>query len=126
MSRVVISGTAPYDVFVGRGRCPRSGEESEWAIPREIALCDRRAVGERYRVWLWSGICADRVDLAALAGLHGKVFGVRRANEAWHVPVLEAGAMWALAEQARRLQARLVQMNRERRRKAARERAARR
>jgi hypothetical protein len=52
-----------------------------------------------------------RVQPAELLELHGKVFGVARKEwEAWHVDVLEAAAMWALAEQARRLAARLEAM----------------
>lgn len=120
MSRVVICGAVPFDAFIGRGRCPVTGEWSRWAIPASIALCSRTAVAAAYRVWLWGEIGAGRVDLAELASLHGKVFGVRRAPEGWHAPVLDAAAMWALAEQARRLEARLAEMNAERRRRVSR------
>lgn len=124
MSRVVVAGTAPYDVFVGRGRCPGGEAESPWAVPRSIALCRRVEVVRRYRVWFWSEIQAGGVDVGELAALHGKVFGVRKAAEGWHVVVLEAAAMWALAEQARRLEVRLGKLKEERRREAAAERVA--
>lgn len=115
MSRVVICGTAPYDVFVGRGRCPLGGERSRWAIPPSVSGGSRAQVAVWYRAWLCSEIKAGRVDLAELASLHGKVFGVRRASEGCYAAVLDATAMWALVEQARRLEARLAQMNAARR-----------
>jgi SpoVK/Ycf46/Vps4 family AAA+-type ATPase len=63
-----------------------------------------------YRAWLRSEIAAGRVDLAELASLHRKVLGVRRASERCYAAVLDEAAMWALAEQARRLERRLAEM----------------
>ena len=110
MSRVVVCGTAPYDVFVGRGRCPVGAERSRWAIPPAVCGGSRAQVAVWYRAWLRREIKAGRVDLAELASLHGKVLGVRRASEGCYAAVLDAAAMWALAEQARRLERRLVEM----------------
>lgn len=110
MSRVVVCGTASYDVFVGRGCCPLGGERSRWAIPPAVSGDSRSRVAVCYRVWLRGEIEAGRVDLAELAGLHGKVFGVRRASEGCYAAVLDAAVMWALVEQARSLEGRLAEM----------------
>jgi hypothetical protein len=110
MSRVVVCETAPYDVFVGRGRCPLGGERSRWAIPPSVSGGSRAQVAVWYRAWLRSEITAGRADLAELASLHRKVLGVRRASECCYAVVLEEAAMWALAEQARRLERRLAEL----------------
>ena len=85
MSRVVICGAVPFDAFIGRGRCPVTGEWSRWAIPPSVPDCSRVAAVSGCRAWLWEEIKA-----------------------------------WALAEQARRLEARLAEMNAERRRRVSR------
>jgi hypothetical protein len=114
MSSVVHCRRAEYDVYIGRGRCPRSGEPSRWGNPfshREtcspgvIRAGSRAEAIERYRRWLWERIKAGEVDLAGLASLHGKRLGCWCAPEACHGEVLDAAAFWALREQARRLAA---------------------
>jgi len=93
-----------YDVYIGRGRCPRTGEVGRWGNPFRIGPDgDRQQVIAAYRRWLWDRICAGEVELGALIALHGKRLGCWCAPEACHGEVLEAASFWALSEQARRL-----------------------
>jgi hypothetical protein len=59
---------------------------------------------DRARRWLWEEIESGRVTVAELVGLHGRRLGVRTASEGWFAEVLQSASMWALAEQARRLE----------------------
>lgn len=102
----------PYDVYIGRGRDPRTGEPGRWGNPFShrpsrlagvTVVATREEAVERYRRWLWEEIESGRVDLAELASLHGKALGCWCEPEACHGEVLEAAAFWALGEQARRL-----------------------
>jgi hypothetical protein len=102
-NQFVICGSAPYDVFVGRGACPETGESSQWAVPGWMPGATREELAAQYRSWFWDEIKAGRIDLAELVSLHGKVFGAAEAPEGWHCGVLEAASMWSLIEQARRL-----------------------
>lgn len=109
MSRVVIHGQGEYDVFVGLGPCRGVKCRSRWEPARWVLA--GKAVGrqERARRWLWGEIEAGRVTLGELVGLHGRRLGVRVASERWFAELLDGAAMWALAEQARRLEARFAQ-----------------
>lgn len=73
-----------YDVYVGRGRDPRSGQPGEWGNPfshRPSSVAGVIVVGsveeaiERYRHYLWEEIHSGRLPLARLAALHGKRLG---------------------------------------------------
>lgn len=109
---VVASSAEPYGVYIGRGACPRSGEVSRWSVPGSIALGDPTAAGEAYRRWLWSELSWGRVGVGDLIALNRKVFGVRLLEEAVHAPVLRSAALWAMAEQARRLERRFDERRR--------------
>lgn len=115
MSRVVIHGQGEYDVFVGLGRCRGVAARSRWEPARWVLA--GKAVGrqERARRWLWGEIEAGRVELEELVGLHGCRFGVRVVGESWFAELLQAASMWALAEQARRLEVRFAEKVAERR-----------
>jgi hypothetical protein len=63
----------------------------------------------RVRRWLWEEIEAERVMLGELVALHARRLGVRVSGERWFAELLDAAAMWALAEQARRLEVRFAQ-----------------
>lgn len=100
-----------YEVYIGRGRCPLTGEHGVWGNPFRIgADCDREEVLRRYRVWLWREIQAGRIELGHLASLHGKRLGCWCAPRRCHGEVLEAASFWALGQQARRLERRVAEL----------------
>jgi hypothetical protein len=100
-----------YDIYIGRGRCPRFGRPGQWGNPFRVNVDgDRDEVIGRYREWLWAEVGAGRVDLAALASLHGKRLGCWCAPRRCHGEVLEAAAFWALGQQARRLERRVAEL----------------
>lgn len=110
-SRVVDCRVSVYDIYVGRGPDPRTGEPGEWGNPFRIGLDgSREEVIEKYRRHLWAEIEAGRVDLGALVALHGRTLGCWCAPRRCHGEVLEAAAVWALGEQARRLSGRVAEM----------------
>jgi len=109
---VVHCKRAPYDIYIGRGADPRTGEPGRWGNPFShrpsrasgvTRVVSREQTIERYRSWLWEQIKAGEVDLAELASLHGKALGCWCAPQPCHGEVLEAAAFWAVCEQARRL-----------------------
>ena len=111
LARVVDCRHSRYDVYIGRGRDPRGGEPGGWGNPFRVGVDGSRGeVIEKYRRRLWAEIQAGRVDLAALAALHGKTLGCWCAPRPCHGEVLQAAASWALAEQARRLSRRVGEM----------------
>lgn len=86
----------PYDVYIGRGKDPRTGERPGWGNPFRIGPDDERAeVIERYRCWLWRQIKSGRIKLPELAALDGKTLGCWCAPEPCHGEVLAAAAAWA-------------------------------
>lgn len=110
-SRVVDCRSSVYDVYIGRGRDPRGGEPGRWGNPFRIgADGSREAVIAKYRHWLWVEIQAGRIDLAELVALHGKTLGCWCAPRPCHGDVLQAAAVWALGEQARRLSGRVGEL----------------
>ena len=100
-----------YDLYIGRGNCPRTGERGRWGNPFQIGPDgDREEVIEKYRRWLWKEVKASRISVADLASLHGKTLGCWCAPQTCHGEVLEAASVWALSEQARRLAGRVAEM----------------
>jgi hypothetical protein len=95
-----------HDVYIGRGRDPRTGEPGRWGNPFRIGRDgSRKQVIAAYRRWLWDQLCCGEIELRELIALHGKRLGCWCAPEQCHGQILEAASMWALAEQARRLAA---------------------
>ncbi|HXV06301.1 MAG TPA: DUF4326 domain-containing protein [Solirubrobacterales bacterium] len=98
----------PYDIYIGRGRDPRSGEPGRWGNPFShrpsgqavTRVATRAEAIERYRAWLWEQIKAGRVDLDELAALDGKTLGCWCAPEPCHGEVLAAAASWAAARKS--------------------------
>jgi hypothetical protein len=110
-----------YDIYIGRGRCPRTGRPGKWGNPfshRQSRVAGVIVVGsideaiEPYRLHLWEEIRLGRLPLARLAALHGKRLGCWCAPRRCHGEVLEAAAFWALGQQARRLERRVAELTR--------------
>jgi hypothetical protein len=94
----------PYDVYIGRGRDPRTGEPGEWGnpyshrpsrVPGVIVVGSVAEAIERYRRKLWEEVCSGRLPLERLAALHGQTLGCWCAPGPCHGDVLEAAAAWA-------------------------------
>lgn len=86
----------PYDVYIGRGRCPRTGERGRWGNPFRVGRDGtREQVIEKYRVWLHEEVRTGGVDMRELAALEGKALGCWCAPRACHGEVLERAAAWA-------------------------------
>lgn len=109
----------PYDVYIGRGRCPRTGEPGEWGnpyshrpsrVPGVIVVGSVDEAIARYRCDLWEQLRSGRLPLERLAALHGKRLGCWCAPGRCHGEVLDAAAMWALGQQARRLARRAAEL----------------
>ena len=104
--KVVHCKRESYDVYVGRGRCPRTGAAGRWGNPFShrpsghdvIRVATREEAIERYRAWLWAQIEAGRVELAELVALHGRTLGCWCAPESCHGEVLAAAAAWAAGQ----------------------------
>lgn len=107
MAAVVHCKRARYDIYIGRGRDPRTGEPGKWGNPFThrlsrvdgvIVVGSRAEAIERYRAWLWQQIRSGAISLQALAALDGKVLGCWCAPERCHGEVLAAAAAWAAAQ----------------------------
>lgn len=82
-----------YEVYIGRGRDPRSGEAGRWGNPFRIGEDGTRdEVLGKYRLWICKEVEAGRIELSDLAALHGKVLGCWCAPERCHGEIL---ARWA-------------------------------
>lgn len=104
---VVHCRRAPYDVYVGRGRDPETGEPGEWGnpfshrrsrVPGVIVVSSVEEAIERYRRHLWAEIRSGRLPFDRLAELAGKTLGCWCAPGPCHGEVLAAGASWAAAQ----------------------------
>lgn len=109
-TRVVHCKRSSYDVYIGRGRCPQTGEMGQWGNP--FKLTDREPRGatiERYRAWLWLEIRTGARSIEELAELHGKTLACWCAPQPCHGDVLARAAAWAheqlAAREAERVQA---------------------
>jgi len=88
-----------YEIYIGRGRCPRTGEPGRWGNPFQIGRDGSRAeVIAKYRRWLWAEIEAGRIDLDELASLDGKVLGCWCAPKPCHGALLARAAAWAAVD----------------------------
>jgi len=69
----------PYEVYIGRGRCPQTGLKSIWGNPfshRDGTMAEYRVQTRQEAIERYEGYVRSRPDLiAALEGLRGKVLG---------------------------------------------------
>lgn len=103
MARVVHCQQDPYDIYIGRGRDPRTEEPGEWGnryshrpsrVPDVIVVGSVEEAVEFHRRWLWEQIKAGRIALAELAALHGKTLGCW-CEGICHGETLSTAAAWA-------------------------------
>lgn len=109
-TKVVHCMRESYDVYIGRGKDPESGERGEWGNPFSDKPSDLATVTnansveeaiESYRRDLWKRIRAGEVSLEKLAALKGKTLGCWCAPGPCHGEVLAAAADWAAGERAK-------------------------
>lgn len=109
MSGVVHCKRAPYDIYIGRGCDPRTGEPGEWGnpyshrpsrVPGVVVVGSVEEAIARYRLHLWSQARTGRLPLAKLAALEGKTLGCWCAPAPCHGEVLAVAAAWASAQPA--------------------------
>lgn len=103
MARVVHCKQDDYEVYIGRGRCPRTDRPGEWGnpyshkaskVPGVIVVGSAQEAVERYERRLWAQIKAGKVSVDALAALHGKTLGCWCMGVC-HGAVLARAAAWA-------------------------------
>jgi uncharacterized protein DUF4326 len=104
MSGVVHCRRSSYDIYIGRGRDPRTGEPGEWGnpfshrpsrAPGTIRVSTRAEAIRRYRAWLWEQISSGAIPLSKLAQLRGKTLGCWCHPDPCHGEVLKRAAAWA-------------------------------
>jgi Domain of unknown function (DUF4326) len=108
MSAVVHCREAPYDIYVGRGRDPHSGEPGEWGnpyshrpsrVPGVIVVATIEEAIASHRRWLWEEIRLGRLPLERLAALAGATLGCWcRQPGPCHGHTLTAAALWAASQ----------------------------
>ena len=83
-ARVVHCRRAPFDVYIGRGRDPLSGELGELGnpyshrpsrVPGVIVVATVEEAIERHRLWVWQQLRSRRLSLPQLARLDGATLG---------------------------------------------------
>jgi hypothetical protein len=104
MSIVVHCKRDPYDVYIGCGRDPRTGELGSWGnpfshrpsnVPGVTVVSTREEAIARYADWLAAALDAERLSLEELAALHGKALGCWCAPQSCHGEVLVHASAWA-------------------------------
>lgn len=104
-TRVVHVQREAFDVYIGRGKDPRTNEfpAKRWGNPWKVGPDGtREEVIDKFRRWLWREIRAGRVTEAELAGLHGATLGCWCKPHACHGDVLVEAAKWARERQLAR------------------------
>jgi hypothetical protein len=126
--RIVDCRNDDYDVYIGRGRDPRTRELGRWGncyshrpskVPGVIMVRTADEANECFRRDLFARIRSGKVSLAQLAALDGKILGCwhedpadawrhqhngegPREGEPCHGHILFAAAAWAKKELRRR------------------------
>jgi hypothetical protein len=83
-ARVVHCRRAPFDVYIGRGRNPRTGQLGEWGnpythrpsrVPEVVVVSTVEEAIELHRLWIWAQLKLRRLSLSRLASLDGATLG---------------------------------------------------
>ena len=70
--RIVHCKKSVYDIYIGRGKCPRTGQFSKWGNPFKVGIDGtREEVIDKYEEW----ILGEPDLLQDLHELKGKVLG---------------------------------------------------
>jgi hypothetical protein len=111
-ARVVFCRDDPYDVYIGRGRDPETGEFGKWGnryshkpsrVPGVVEVASAEDAVSFYERDLWAAIRKGSVSLEQLASLHGRTLGCWCPGwEPCHGHVLVRAAAWAAGELAGR------------------------
>ena len=104
--RVVHCKKNAYDVYIGRGSDPNTGERGRWGNPFShkentsalLRVSSRERAIAEYKGWLWHEINEGRITLEDLAALDGKTLGCWCKPKACHGDVLAAAATWAASQ----------------------------
>ena len=105
---VVHCKRAPYDVYVGRGRDPETGELGEWGnlfshrpgrVPGVIVVSSLGEAVALHKRWIWEQLCSGAISLERMAALDGETLGCWCHQpgpcHGWN---LVAAAAWAAAQ----------------------------
>lgn len=112
-TQVVNVRCSEYDVYIGRGRDPQTGEYPtlSWGnyfshkdVPGTERVATREEAVARFRAELWARVSnpgnTHHITLEQLAALQGKRLGCWCKPAACHGDVLAAAAEWAAKELA--------------------------
>lgn len=107
---VVHCERSPYEVYVGRGSDPFTGERGEWGNryshrPSKfevVYVATPEEAVARYKAELWERIRTGELSLERLATLAGKTLGCWCFSSCCHGEVLARASVWAAGELARR------------------------
>lgn len=102
----------PYDVYIGRGRDPYTGEKGEWGnayshlpskVPGVIAVASPEEAVDSHRDSIWRALKGGRLSLERLAALEGQTLGCWcRQPGPCHGHTLVAASKWAAMQLRRR------------------------
>ena len=107
MNAVVHCLRAPYDIYVGRGNDPHTGEPGRLGnpfshrptrVPGIVLVASLDEAIRRHRHHLWDLIRSGELPVEELAAMHGKVFGCWCAPHPCHAETIAAAARWAWQE----------------------------
>ena len=82
--KVVHCKKEPYDIYIGRGKCPTTGKKGKWGNPFTIGKDgNREEVIKKYKTWLMESDLVNDVR-----ELKGKVLGCWCSPQACHGDIL--------------------------------------
>ncbi len=102
---VVHCQSDPYDLYIGRGRDPHTGEKGIWGnpyshrpskVPGVIVVASAEEAVDSYRARLWRALKDGRLPLERLAALEGQTLGCWcHPGSPCHGHILVGASKWA-------------------------------